>query len=174
MITVTNLFYWLSFAAFYSAVDEARVHSLERGPSAFTELARYARTLPGEAYSAFAPRLLRCARALRLEHLVLRLLPPPSPSVASAVAGLLLATQRGALAEHATVSAAALIAVFGMTPPAGALRPPGLAPARSTPLLLILSSGLRALLQPALHCAGVPWTRCFISTILSSLQVIVL
>ena len=51
MITVTNLFYWLSFAAFFSAVDEARVRSLERSPSAFLEIATYAATLPGEGYT---------------------------------------------------------------------------------------------------------------------------
>jgi len=30
MIIVTNLFYWLSFAAFFNAVEEARLRSLEQ------------------------------------------------------------------------------------------------------------------------------------------------
>lgn len=121
MIIVTNLFYWLSFASFFSSVDEARLRAHARGPSAFADLGSYVSTLPGEAYAWAAPRIHVAARLVGAGPCAARWLPvPPAAGVGTVALSMLRTIRKGGalagMADDAPVYASLLAALFSVTP----------------------------------------------------------
>jgi hypothetical protein len=121
MIIVTNLFYWLSFASFFSSVDEARLRAHARGPSAFADLGGYLSTLPGEAYAWAAPRIHVAARLVGAGPCASRWLPvPPAAGVGTVALSMLRTIRKGGalagMADDAPVYASLLVALFSVTP----------------------------------------------------------
>lgn len=127
MILTVNFFSWLSFAAFFSAYEQARIRARMQAPSVFRDFALYVAGLPHAAYVYLTPQIHAAARWLGYEDVAVRYLPvPPGAGMSEAVPRMLRALQHGALGgtglpgsdTDARVTAPLLVSAFRISPEA--------------------------------------------------------